>query len=711
MWNLGLGKYRTMVISIALFLLFDLGVLVMNFFISSEISSDAANVNIVGRQRMLTQRMAKASLQIESRVIAGQSYRDLMMELDRASAVYDQTLMAYINGGTVPGTGSGDFVVKRIDDEKAQKMLADAQEQWAPYRDAIQAFVRSDAPTLEQAMDVARNSEVVNVWLLTLMNDLTTRVEELAASKATVLRTVQLTGMLLATINFLIIMFHFIRHLRRSDQALERAHRETDDILRTTQEGLFLLDADGRVGSQQSRALAGILGVQVPPGSDFLDVLRPLVTPKVFDTAREYIDLLLRHEVREKLVAGLNPLDSVEITVTRGPGMVETRFLQFRFNRVMEGEVVTHLLVTTNDISRRVRLERDLRESEVRAQGQMSVLLQILGVEPHLLQDFLRNASEGLNLINQQLELQPAPGENLLTKVNAIFRIAHRIKGDAAAVGLESVAQSFHGLEDMLSGMRERGDLVGEDFLPVAVRMKALFSEIETIHNVLTRMAQMRGVVTVEPARPKTEPSAVANPIVRQWISYAKQLAERHGKQVDLVYQGMDVSDLHPVQREAVSSIVNQFVRNALVHGIERPEDRKARGKAESGRLAVYVANWGENGIEVSFRDDGQGIDQAKLRAAVVRSGRMNEEEVGTVDMRRLVSFIFEPGISTRETADEDAGRGAGLDAVRDLVRKLGGQIRIGMTTGEYCHFRVQLPPVHESLVSVPAITSQEAAA
>ena len=225
-----------MVISIALFLLFDLGVLVMNFFISSEISSDAANVNIVGRQRMLTQRMAKASLQIESRVIAGQSYRDLMMELDRASAVYDQTLMAYINGGTVPGTGSGDFVVKRIDDEKAQKMLADAQEQWAPYRDAIQAFVRSDAPTLEQAMDVARNSEVVNVWLLTLMNDLTTRVEELAASKATVLRTVQLTGMLLATINFLIIMFHFIRHLRRSDQALERAHRETDDILRTTQE-------------------------------------------------------------------------------------------------------------------------------------------------------------------------------------------------------------------------------------------------------------------------------------------------------------------------------------------------------------------------------------------------------------------------------------------------------------------------------------------
>lgn len=711
MLKLELGKYRTMVISIALFLLFDLSVLVMNFFISSEISSDAANVNIVGRQRMLTQRMAKASLQIESRMIAGQPYRDLMMELDRASAVYDQTLMAYLYGGVVPGSGAGDFAVKRISDEKAQKMLTDAQEQWAPYRDSIQAFVRSDAPTLDQAMDIARNSEVVNVWLLTLMNDLTTRVEELAASKATMLRTVQLTGMLLATINFLIIMFHFIRHLRRSDQALERAHKETDDILRTTQEGLFLLDPDGRVGSQQSRALANILGVPVPPGADFLDVLRPLVTPKVFDTAREYVDLLLRHEVREKLVASLNPLDSVEISVSRGPGMVENRFLQFRFNRVMEGDVVTHLLVTANDISRRVRLERDLRESEVRAQGQMSVLLQILGVEPHLLQDFLRTASEGLNLINQQLETQPAPGENLLTKVNAIFRIAHRIKGDAAAVGLESVVQSFHGLEDMLSGLRERGELMGEDLLPVAVRMKALFSEIETIHNVLARMAQIRGVVTVEPARPTTEPAAVANPIVRQWIGYAKQLAERHGKQVDLVYQGMDVSDLHPAQREAVSSIVNQFVRNALVHGIELPEDRKARGKAESGRLAVYVANWGENGIELSFRDDGQGIDPAKIRAAVVRSGRMSEEEARAADMRRLVSFIFEPGVSTRETADEDAGRGTGLDAVRDLVRKLGGQIRIGMTTGEYCHFRVQLPPVREAVVAVPAIAPQEAAA
>jgi len=711
MLKLELGKYRTMVISIALFLLFDLGVLVMNFFISSEISSDAANVNIVGRQRMLTQRMAKASLQIESRMIAGQPYRDLMMELDRSSEVYDQTLKAYLFGGTVPGSGAGDFQVKRISDDKAQKMLTDAQEQWAPYRDSIQSFVRSEAPTLDQAIDIARSSEVVNVWLLTLMNDLTTRVEELAAAKATTLRTVQLTGMLLATINFLIIMFHFIRHLRRSDQALERAHKETDDILRTTQEGLFLLDPEGRVGSQQSRALANILGVPVPAGASFLDVLRPLVTPKIFDTAREYVDLLLRHEVKEKLVASLNPLDSVEISVSRGPGAVETRFLQFRFNRVMEGEVVTHLLVTTNDISRRIRLERDLRESEVRAQGQMGVLLQILGVEPRMLQDFLRTASEGLNLINQQLETQPAQGENLLTKVNAIFRIAHRIKGDAAAVGLESVVQSFHGLEDLLGNLRERGELVGEDLLPVAVRMKALFSEIETIHNVLARMAQIRGVVTVEPARPQTEPAAVANPIVRQWIAYANQLAERHGKRVELVYQGMDVSDLHPVQREAVSSIVNQFVRNALTHGIEETTVRKARGKAESGRLAVYVANWGENGIELSFRDDGQGIDPAKIRAAVVRSGRMTEEEASATDMRRLVSFIFEPGISTRETIDEDAGRGAGLDAVRDLVRKLGGQIRIGMTTGEYCHFRVQLPPIHEAVVVLPAIASQEAAA
>ena len=62
------------------------------------------------------------------------------------------------------------------------------------------------------------------------------------------------------------------------------------------------------------------------------------------------------------------------------------------------------------------------------------------------------------------------------------------------------------------------------------------------------------------------------------------------------------------------------------------------------------------------------------------------------MDARGLTMLIFEPGLSTRAQADTDAGRGIGLDAVREIVGRQGGRMRIGSTPGEYCHFRVQLP-------------------
>lgn len=74
---------------------------------------------------------------------------------------------------------------------------------------------------------------------------------------------------------------------------VEKSHREIEDIMRTTQEGLFLLDNQLRMGSQTSQSLARILGFAVQPGADFLELLKPSVSPKTFETAREYIDLLL----------------------------------------------------------------------------------------------------------------------------------------------------------------------------------------------------------------------------------------------------------------------------------------------------------------------------------------------------------------------------------------------------------------------------------
>ena len=477
---------------------------------------------------------------------------------------------------------------------------------------------------------------------------------------------------------------------------VEEAHRETQDIFRTTQEGLFLLDHELRMGTQTSKSLERILGFEVKPGDNFLEKLKPLVTPKTYDTAKEYIELLLRHDVKEKLVASLNPLDCIEIAGVRPNGGVESRFLQIRFNRVMKSGKVTHLLVTANDISRQVRLERELRESERRVQDQMGMMVHILQADPHLLQDFLGNATEVLNRINEDLRASNATTGIANAQLDAMLRDAHQLKGDASAMQLEAVAQSLHAFESLVQNLRGQTKRKGEDLLPVTVKVKELYGEIRAIQDVIARISQVRGIVSVEPPRPaatsRNSEQIARQAFVRQWTGFAQQLAARHTKKVDLVYQGIDLETLAPPLRDGLNSIVNQFIRNALVHGVESPAERKLRGKSEAAHLSLYISDQGDGTIELSFRDDGRGIDPEHIREAVVRAGRYTAEEASALTPRQLTLKIFEPGFSTHPSADEDAGRGIGLDTVREQITRLGGRIRIGTTRGEYCHFRVQLP-------------------
>ncbi|MBL8472652.1 MAG: type IV pili methyl-accepting chemotaxis transducer N-terminal domain-containing protein [Rhodocyclaceae bacterium] len=708
MFGIDLGKYRTLVVSIFLFLLFDLGVLVLNFVISSQIAHDAEAVNLAGRQRMLSQRTAKAALQIEKQAASDTPDRKLPAELANAAEIFDRTLRAFMQGGeTVSGSGSP-LALAPLDDAEAQAILQRAAAVWTPYRQAMQAALAPGA-NADAVAALVQRAEAANLELLGLMNDLTTRMESIAASKAKNLRMVQVGGITLATINFVIILVHFIGHLRRADRDLEHARKQTDDILKTTQEGLFLLDPDYRIGSQHSRALGGMLGSEKPGGASLIDLLRPAVSQKTLDTAREYIDLLLKHDVKERLVASLNPLDRVEINLSSAPGDTSQRYLKFAFNRVTENKRVTHLLVTANDITKRVELERDLKESEERSASQMSMLVELLRVDPAAMQEFLSGAGSALEHMNSLLKDQTEGREAHSTRINGIYRVAHRLKGDAAALGLTSLAANVHGLESLLTELRERATLTGENFLPVTVRVKSLFADLESIQNVVARVAQMRSTVLVEAPRPAVDADAQALAFVQQWRAFAHQIAQRRHKQVELSYGGLDLAELPAVQRETILSVVNQFIRNAIVHGIETPDERRLRGKPVAGRLAVYVMRNEEGGLALSFRDDGQGISVEGIRQAALKSGRLAPERAHTATDRELIGLIFEPGLSTQGSADEDAGRGAGLDAVKEMVVGQGGRIRIGTTRGEYCHFRVALPaPAEQPDVAAAQPANQE---
>ena len=146
------------------------------------------------------------------------------------------------------------------------------------------------------------------------------------------------------------------------------------------------------------------------------------------------------------------------------------------------------------------------------------------------------------------------------------------------------------------------------------------------------------------------------------------------------------------MDRSVLERMVPAFehlLRNAVVHGIETPSQRAAVGKPPEGQLGLSLSQEG-NDVCLVFSDDGAGLDLARVRDKAVAMGRLDEG--AKPDVALLTQLVFEPGLSTATEVSELAGRGIGLDVVRNEVLSLGGRIEVATETGRGARFTLVLP-------------------
>jgi two-component system chemotaxis sensor kinase CheA len=158
----------------------------------------------------------------------------------------------------------------------------------------------------------------------------------------------------------------------------------------------------------------------------------------------------------------------------------------------------------------------------------------------------------------------------------------------------------------------------------------------------------------------------------------------RGGKEAVLAVLGGD-TPLDKALLELASEVLGHLVRNAVIHGLEAPEARLAAGKPRVGTVRVTAGLKGDD-VLVEVSDDGAGIDPDGLRRAAARKGFALAPEADPFGL------LFEAGFSTKDAADLGAGRGVGLAAVREAVRRQGGQVRVASTPGLGTTFSLRLP-------------------
>jgi chemosensory pili system protein ChpA (sensor histidine kinase/response regulator) len=168
----------------------------------------------------------------------------------------------------------------------------------------------------------------------------------------------------------------------------------------------------------------------------------------------------------------------------------------------------------------------------------------------------------------------------------------------------------------------------------------------------------------------------------------ARQASKELDKRVNLDVRGAS-TELDRGVLEKMAGPFEHLIRNAIVHGLETPDERRAAGKPETGELVVDVKPEG-NEIVIVVSDDGAGLNRKRIRErAIERDLITPDQELGD---RELMELIFQPGFTTVTEVTELAGRGVGMDVVRAELASFGGRIAIASEEGRGTRFTLYLP-------------------
>jgi two-component system sensor histidine kinase and response regulator WspE len=253
--------------------------------------------------------------------------------------------------------------------------------------------------------------------------------------------------------------------------------------------------------------------------------------------------------------------------------------------------------------------------------------------------------------------------------------------------------ESLQVLEDHISNNQENTLSAADRERLAAVKaqssqcLQSLGEAVEAIEEFARRSEDLSSRLHHEVLASRMRPLADG---IRGFPRLVRDLARELGKGARFEVVG----EMTGVDRDILDRLeapLNHLIRNALDHGLELPDERRAAGKKATGTIRLE-ARHRAGMLQVILSDDGRGIDLERLRAKVVERDLTTAAIAAQLSEAELLEFLFLPGFSTKEHVTEVSGRGVGLDVVHNMVRAVGGLVRVNARPGKGTRFILQLP-------------------
>jgi two-component system chemotaxis sensor kinase CheA len=411
-------------------------------------------------------------------------------------------------------------------------------------------------------------------------------------------------------------------------------------------------------------------------------------TPAIFDDEMKEIVESFIVETKELL----DKLDNDLVELEKRQNDVELLNAIFRYVHTIKGtssfigfEQMSELTHKFEDVLNKLRkfelkLNPEIMDVILEAQDLMKVLLSKLEANDLSPIDIsgvvskLERISRGEFLIEEDVEKASVD--------NASQRLQSKVIDKTVRIDVERLDELMNlvgelvlgrnRLTQIVSGIVERfeGESLARELMDTIAQVDYLTSELQAV----VMRARMMPIAKVFSKFPR---------IVRD-------LSRDLNKEVELLIYGEETE----VDKSVIESIHDPLVhliRNAIDHGIETPQERKAVGKPEKGKVILRAEHEG-NFIVITVEDDGRGIDPERVRRKAVEKKIITEQEASSISDRDALNLIFLPGFSTASKVTNVSGRGVGLDVVKANITKLNGMIDVQSTLGQGTKFILKLP-------------------
>jgi chemosensory pili system protein ChpA (sensor histidine kinase/response regulator) len=282
----------------------------------------------------------------------------------------------------------------------------------------------------------------------------------------------------------------------------------------------------------------------------------------------------------------------------------------------------------------------------------------------------------------------------LQSRIRELQTSSERLRSASSRLGLEhqtssALASSLraHEFDELELDRYTEFHLLSRDLGETSDDLQMILGELGALlgelGGLLKRQGRLHRELQSRLARVRMVPLASLS---RRLYRTVRTVSEQQGKLVDLVLRGED-TQLDKAAIEEMADPLLHIMRNAVDHGIEWPELRRALGKPERGTITMSARHEGAH-IVIQISDDGAGIDTKAVRQAAIERGY----DVSAMSEEELLELLFLPGLSTAKEVSQVSGRGVGLDVVRAAVSKLRGSVRISSRRGLGTTCTIRLP-------------------